>query len=56
MAKMPYSIVQNRVIDEQQIIPRRGGIYRLCGSGFAGKTMRIYAEAWAAMALSLIHI
>ena len=51
MAKKRYPIVQDRVIDEQQIIPRRGGIYRLCGSGFAGKTMRIYAEAWTAMAL-----
>ena len=51
MAKKHYPIVQDRVIDEQQIIPRRGGIYRLCGSGFAGKTMRIYAEAWTAMAL-----
>ncbi|MEC7589236.1 MAG: hypothetical protein VX483_01695 [Candidatus Thermoplasmatota archaeon] len=51
MAKRRYPIVQDRVIDEQQIIPRRGGIYRLCGSGFAGKTMRVYAEAWTAMAL-----
>ena len=51
MAKKRYPIVQDRVIDEQQIIPRRGGIYRLCGSGFAGKSMRIYAEAWTAMAL-----
>ena len=51
MAKKRYPIVQDRVIDEQQIIPRRGGIYRLCGSGFAGKTMRVYAEAWTAMAL-----
>ena len=51
MAKKRHPIVQDRVIDEQQIIPRRGGIYRLCGSGFAGKTMRIYAEAWTAMAL-----
>ena len=51
MAKKRHPIVQGRVIDEQQIIPRRGGIYRLCGSGFAGKTMRVYAEAWTAMAL-----
>jgi len=51
MAKRRYPVVQDRVIDEQQIIPRRGGIYRLCGSGFAGKTMRVYAEAWTAMAL-----
>ncbi|MGB0827338.1 MAG: hypothetical protein ACPGTT_05610 [Candidatus Poseidoniaceae archaeon] len=51
MAEKRYPIVQDRVIDEQQIIPRRGGIYRLCGSGFAGKTMRVYAEAWTAMAL-----
>ena len=51
MAKKRYPIVQDRVINEQQIIPRRGGIYRLCGSGFAGKTMRVYAEAWTAMAL-----
>ena len=51
MAKKRYPIVQDRVIDEQQITPRRGGIYRLCGSGFAGKTMRVYAEAWTAMAL-----
>lgn len=51
MAKKRYPIVQDRVIDEQQIIPQRGGIYRLCGSGFAGKTMRVYAEAWTAMAL-----
>ena len=51
MAKKRYPIVQDRVIDEQQIIPRRGGIYRLCGSGFAGKTMRVYAEVWTAMAL-----
>ncbi|MGB0463769.1 MAG: hypothetical protein ACPGIG_02845 [Candidatus Poseidoniaceae archaeon] len=51
MAKKRHPIVQDRVIDEQQIIPRRGGIYRLCGNGFAGKTMRVYAEAWTAMAL-----
>jgi len=51
MAKKRHPIVRDRVIDEQQIIPRRGGIYRLCGSGFAGKTMRVYAEAWTAMAL-----
>ena len=51
MVKKHYPIVQERVIDEQQIIPRCGGIYRLCGSGFAGKTMRVYAEAWTAMAL-----
>ena len=51
MTKRRYPIIQDRVIDEQQIIPRRGGIYRLCGSGFAGKTMRSYAEAWTAMAL-----
>ena len=51
MAEKRYPIVRDRVIDEQQIIPRRGGIYRLCGSGFAGKTMRVYAEAWTAMAL-----
>ena len=51
MAKRHYPIIQDRVIDEQQIIPRCGGIYRLCGGGFAGKTMRVYAEAWAAMAL-----
>lgn len=51
MAKKRHPIVQDRVIDEQQIIPRRGGIYHLCGSGFAGKTMRVYAEAWTAMAL-----
>ena len=51
MAKKRHPIVQDRVIDEQQIIPRRGGIYRLCGSGYAGKTMRVYAEAWTAMAL-----
>ena len=51
MAKKRHPIVQDRVIDEQQIIPRRGGIYRLCGSGFAGKTMRVYAEVWTAMAL-----
>tara|TARA_B100000925_G_C21990910_1_gene466787 strand:- start:1263 stop:2015 length:753 start_codon:yes stop_codon:yes gene_type:complete len=51
MAKRRYPVVQDRVIDEQQIIPRRGGIYRLCGSGFAGKNMRVYAEAWTAMAL-----
>ena len=44
--KKRYPIVQDRVIDEQQIILRRGGIYRLCGSGFAGKTMRVYAEVW----------
>ena len=51
MTKRRYPLVQERIIDEQQIIPRRGGIYRLCGSGFAGKSMRVYAEAWAAMAL-----
>ena len=51
MTKKSYPVVRERVIDEQQIIPRCGGIYRLCGSGFAGKTMRKYAEAWAAMAL-----
>ena len=51
MAEKRYPIVRDRVIDEQQIIPRRGGIYRLCGNGFAGKTMRVYAEAWTAMAL-----
>ena len=51
MVKKHYPVLQERVIDEQQIIPRCGGIYRLCGSGFAGKTMRVYAEAWTAMAL-----
>ena len=44
-------MLPQRVIDEQQIMPRKGGIYRLCGSGFAGKAMRSYAEAWTAMAL-----
>tara|TARA_B100001121_G_scaffold95702_1_gene84638 strand:- start:6062 stop:6814 length:753 start_codon:yes stop_codon:yes gene_type:complete len=51
MRKKYYPMLPQRVIDEQQIMPRKGGIYRLCGSGFAGKAMRSYAEAWTAMAL-----
>ena len=51
MSRRHYPLVQERAIDEQLIVPREGGVYRLCGSGFAGKTMRQYAEAWTAMAL-----
>ena len=51
MSRRHYPLVQERAIDERLIIPRKGGVYRLCGSGFAGKTMRQYAEAWTAMAL-----
>ncbi len=51
VSRRHYPLVQERTIDERLIIPRKGGIYRLCGSGFAGKTMRQYAEAWTAMAL-----
>ncbi len=51
MTKRYYPLTQERTIDEQLIVPKSGGVYRLCGSGFAGKTMRQYAEAWTAMAL-----
>ena len=51
MSRRHYPLVQERTIDERLIVPRKGGVYRLCGSGFAGKTMRQYAEAWTAMAL-----
>ena len=40
-----------KAIDEQQIAPRIGELYQLSGSGFGGKAMRSYAEAWAAIAL-----
>ncbi len=38
-------------LDETRIVPRSGGVYQLCGSGRSGKSMRAYAEAWAALAL-----
>ena len=38
-------------IDETRIAPRRGGVYQLSGAGRSGKSMRVYAEAWAALAL-----
>ena len=43
--------VFERTIDEQLITPRTGSLYQLSGDGFAGKSMRSYAEAWAAVAL-----
>ena len=46
-----HPVLGNRTIDEQQITPKRGGIYQLCGSGLSGKSMRNYAEAWTAIAL-----
>lgn len=51
MSKRYYPLVQERTIDERLIVPKSGGVYRLCGNGFAGKSMRQYAEAWTAMAL-----
>ena len=51
MSKKHYPAIREQVIDERLIVPQRGGIYRLCGSGFAGKNMRPYAEAWVALAL-----
>ena len=46
-----HPVLGNRTIDEQQITPKRGGVYQLCGSGLSGKSMRNYAEAWTAIAL-----
>ena len=46
-----HPVLGNRTIDEQQITPKGGGIYQLCGSGLSGKSMRNYAEAWTAIAL-----
>ena len=51
MSRKYQPALLERVIDEQQIAPRRGGLYQLSGGGFGGKTMRSYAEAWAAIAL-----
>lgn len=51
VSKRYYPLVQERTIDERLIAPKSGGVYRLCGNGFAGKSMRQYAEAWTAMAL-----
>lgn len=38
-------------IDEVQIFPRKGQLYQLRGGGRSGKSMRHFAEAWAAMTL-----
>ena len=51
MRNRVHPVLGNRTIDEQQITPKRGGIYQLCGSGLSGKSMRNYAEAWTAIAL-----
>ena len=51
MSRKYQPALLERIIDEQQIAPRRGALYQLAGSGFGGKSMRSYAEAWAAIAL-----
>jgi len=51
MSRKYQPALLERVIDEQQIAPRRGALYQLAGNGFSGKSMRSYAEAWAAIAL-----
>ena len=50
MSRKYQPALLERVIDEQQIAPRRGALYQLAGNGFSGKSMRSYAEAWAAIA------
>lgn len=40
-----------RPLDFSVIAPKRGHIYQLRGHGHAGRTMRKYAETWAASAL-----
>ena len=39
------------LIDEVQILPQKGMLYQLQGPGHSGKSMREFAEAWAAMTL-----
>ena len=39
------------LIDEVQILPRKGILYQLQGPGHSGKSMREFAEAWTAMTL-----
>lgn len=45
------SIKDQSVIDEIQILPRKGVLYQLNGPGHSGKTMRGFAEAWTVMTL-----
>ena len=40
-----------RPLDVSVIAPKRGHIYQLRGHGYAGRTMRKYAETWAASTL-----
>ena len=39
------------LIDEVQILPRKGMLYQLQGPGHSGKSMMEFAETWAAMTL-----
>ena len=47
----PLPISAHSVIDEVQILPRKGILYQLQGPGRSGKSMRSFAEAWTAMTL-----
>lgn len=51
MASRNLPIRSESTIDETQIIPKKGILYQLQGSGHSGKSMRIFAEAWTAMTL-----
>lgn len=45
------SIQEQSIIDEVQILPRKGVLYQLNGPGASGKSMRIFAESWTVMTL-----
>ena len=47
----PLPVPNQSLIDEIQILPRKGVLYQLQGPGHSGKSMREFAEAWAAMTL-----
>lgn len=44
-----------KTLDLNQIAPQRGEVYHLRGEGYAGKSMRKYAESWTAAALRAGH-
>jgi len=45
------SIQEQSIIDEVQILPRKGVLYQLTGPGHSGKSMRVFAESWTVMTL-----
>ncbi|MGB0488914.1 MAG: hypothetical protein ACPG73_04590 [Candidatus Poseidoniaceae archaeon] len=47
----PLPVPNQSLIDEVQILPRKGMLYQLQGPGHSGKSMREFAEAWTAMTL-----